>query len=418
MFSANIILGLIGHVDAAASVRWQGKVTLEYSKRIACGETGVSGVSHVPDAPPSASSHLGQSFMPVNRRKRRAQPGHTEHTSSSEPHADAELFLVPFRNLDSDGGFDGDGTSQTSSSVPRRSGSLSSFTSLPSTASGADTGLQADSQTSLQLAQLQLVPTPLRSTLFDSCDSRHRNSVRRACSQVFRDNHPGCAAQEMHPQFLADRLHKVEQQRDDAKREVKRLKRQNAALQKQVAQAHATHLTDNAAAALEVSRRGTHRLSQRGAIALGIRKSLALTSAIGYPLAALIDISRWTVIRCEVAVAAMLVARARARFINCFFGLCSWLRNLRVLRDLLSRLPQSTLIRLCLMLTLTSSVPKQMRSDRISASDTRCSPVIFLQVSGGSLLTTMPLVHLALLSRSFAETLQTAASGKTQSYQD
>ena len=46
-------------------------------------------------------------------------------------------------------------------------------------------------------------------------------------------------------------------------------------------------------------------------MALGIRKALALTSAIGFPLAALIDVSRWTVTRAEISTWSMLVSRAR-----------------------------------------------------------------------------------------------------------
>ena len=51
------------------------------------------------------------------------------------------------------------------------------------------------------------------------------------------------------------------------------------------------------------------RFTTRGFIALGIRKALAHTSAVAFPLAALVDVSRQTVTRAENATWSMLVAR-------------------------------------------------------------------------------------------------------------
>ncbi|CAE7832163.1 unnamed protein product [Symbiodinium sp. CCMP2592] len=54
------------------------------------------------------------------------------------------------------------------------------------------------------------------------------------------------------------------------------------------------------------------RFSSKGYVALGIRKSLSVTSAVGFPLAALVDVSRQTVTRSETAVWAMLTTRSAA----------------------------------------------------------------------------------------------------------
>ena len=69
---------------------------------------------------------------------------------------------------------------------------------------------------------------------------------------------------------------------------------------------------DDDDSALDVKRLGLVRLSVRGTIALGLRKSLALTSAAGFPLCSLLDVSRFTVVKAEIACWAGMVARVRA----------------------------------------------------------------------------------------------------------
>ena len=57
--------------------------------------------------------------------------------------------------------------------------------------------------------------------------------------------------------------------------------------------------------------RGTERkLSWRGSISLGLRKAMATASATSFPHASLLDISRNTVVRCEVLVDAYLLSRS------------------------------------------------------------------------------------------------------------
>ncbi len=145
-----------------------------------------------------------------------------------------------------------------------------------------------------------------------SNDSRHRNAVKRLFSNALLDsqnaivqgedsNGPPC-------RLMIARLEKVEEQRDMLKSENRRLKREKAALLKKLEDAEKKN---QVATSLQVSRIKI-KLTMRGFVALGIRKALALTSAIGFPLAALVDTSRWTVTRAEIATWAMLVARSRA----------------------------------------------------------------------------------------------------------
>lgn len=66
---------------------------------------------------------------------------------------------------------------------------------------------------------------------------------------------------------------------------------------------------DDAALAVE---KHDVKLTARGSIALGVRKSLSLTSALGFPIASLVDTSRQTVTRCEIMVWALMCCRPRA----------------------------------------------------------------------------------------------------------
>ena len=81
---------------------------------------------------------------------------------------------------------------------------------------------------------------------------------------------------------------------------------------------------------LDVVRHRGRRLTSKGSLVLGLRKSLALVSASAFPLASLLETSRWTVVRCEVATWAHAMARSRC-YHQCLYML---LRSLRVWCDL------------------------------------------------------------------------------------
>ena len=68
---------------------------------------------------------------------------------------------------------------------------------------------------------------------------------------------------------------------------------------------------------LEITK-GKVRLTKRGFVNMGIRKALALTSAVGFPLVTLTETSRQTVARSEAAVWSMLVIRTGV-WHNCVF---------------------------------------------------------------------------------------------------
>ena len=62
---------------------------------------------------------------------------------------------------------------------------------------------------------------------------------------------------------------------------------------------------------LEVNRQG-RRLTWRTSIIIGLRKLMCIVSANAFPLASLINISRWTVTRCEVLAWALILGRIRS----------------------------------------------------------------------------------------------------------
>ena len=61
---------------------------------------------------------------------------------------------------------------------------------------------------------------------------------------------------------------------------------------------------------LDVEKRKT-KLTFRGYIALGCRKAMSVVSAQSFPLAGLVDVSRWSVTRSEVLIWAVCMARTR-----------------------------------------------------------------------------------------------------------
>ena len=86
---------------------------------------------------------------------------------------------------------------------------------------------------------------------------------------------------------------------------------------------------EQSASALDIVRHKGHRLTWKGFVAIGLRKSICLVSASSFPLASLVESSRWTVTRCEVMVWAHVLARHRC-FHDYAFALrrclAQWLR--------------------------------------------------------------------------------------------
>ena len=118
-----------------------------------------------------------------------------------------------------------------------------------------------------------------------------------------------------HRSILIRRIEQLTERCSTYQSTVKKLRRENKALQrrnlalKERPPANSLALCSLDDQALEISKKKV-RLTKRGFIAMGVRKALALTSAVSFPLAALVDTSRQTVARAENAVWSMLVARS------------------------------------------------------------------------------------------------------------
>ena len=78
--------------------------------------------------------------------------------------------------------------------------------------------------------------------------------------------------------------------------------------------------------ALDIVRHKGRRLTWRGSVAVGLRKAICVVSASSFPLASLIETSRWTVTRCEIMVWAHILARHRS-FHEYAFALLRFLKQ-------------------------------------------------------------------------------------------
>ena len=136
----------------------------------------------------------------------------------------------------------------------------------------------------------------------DSLSSRDQSHVvRRMCAADMAKGHPT---------FALAKLDKTTAELDESRKENKALKRKCKYLEQQVERLQQELSQKHTA--LEIRKINNNvRLSTQGTIALGIRKAISLTSSVGFPLAALVDCSRLTVVRAEVAVWSSLVGRSR-----------------------------------------------------------------------------------------------------------
>ena len=123
-----------------------------------------------------------------------------------------------------------------------------------------------------------------------------------------------------HRSFLINKINDLQGKLAEAKSELGKSRRsqkqavkQQNKLQIKLANASTVRVTDEAALTLaKTTRRDGEtgaRFTARGFLSLGIRKALAVTSAVAFPLAALCDVSRQTVTRSENLTWSVLVAR-------------------------------------------------------------------------------------------------------------
>ena len=121
-----------------------------------------------------------------------------------------------------------------------------------------------------------------------------------------------------HRSFLVKRIYDLEHKLEHCKSELAKSKRSYKATNKQCGQlmvklSSEKPVTDEAALTIQkkVKPDGQtgSRCTVRGFLALGIRKSMAVTSALGFPMSALVDVSRQTVTRAETTIWSVLIAR-------------------------------------------------------------------------------------------------------------
>jgi hypothetical protein len=89
-------------------------------------------------------------------------------------------------------------------------------------------------------------------------------------------------------------------------------------------------------------KKGDHRLTMRGVHAMGVRMSLSSTSASAMPKAGMIDVSRYTISRCEVATGSAMFARARL-FHDIIWAFLSK-KNYRMKRERASKQSKTTIV--------------------------------------------------------------------------
>ena len=147
-----------------------------------------------------------------------------------------------------------------------------------------------------------------------SSDSQNNSRRSRVTWQDCQSSMDTC-----HRAFLVSRIHDLERKLVKTKTELAKEKRISRTLQKKadnwqlkIHDDRETQKLDQETLAISRINENGVRFSIRGFLAMGIRKALALTSALGFPMAALVDVSRQTVTRSEVSVWTLLVARTGA----------------------------------------------------------------------------------------------------------
>ena len=104
-----------------------------------------------------------------------------------------------------------------------------------------------------------------------------------------------------------------EESMTEARKKLKRKAQQVRRLERQVVSKknEIQDMLHGSAQSLEIVRTG-RRLTWRTSVILGLRKLMCIISANAFPLASLVDVSRWTVTRCEIMAWAVLLGRTRA----------------------------------------------------------------------------------------------------------
>ena len=251
----------------AAKQRWSAAVRMEYQNRTKDASTGVlliretRDVAQQPKADPKPLlPHMGSFLEPEPDHESQSSPGGVVFSPAEDPQAKRHCGLL-------------------------RSSSMISVTTVATEVASASASPSVFSSSHVDPVQLANIPTP--QGMWSHC----------------RKDLQSC-----HKNFLIHLVEKGDAKISELKGTIRTLNKQLArlnasktSLELQLQQSN-TDEDNQIDTALDVSPIGVVKLSSRGTIALGLRKSLALTSAAGFPLASLVDVSRYTVVKAEVCM--------------------------------------------------------------------------------------------------------------------
>jgi len=190
---------------------------------------------------------------------------------------------------------------------PRRMNSNVSDSESSQTPGTCASSSSASSMSNVEETQLQLTVIDSQSQSTEIRLPTQRRGIR--WGKVTEEDLNSC-----HKAVLIKRIFSLQGKCDEYQKQLKKMKR---AHKYQLVKSNKRNdvemckLDDDDDRALQIST-GKVRLTKTGFVALGIRKALALSSAVAFPLAILFDVSRQTVCRAETSVWAMLVMRSAA----------------------------------------------------------------------------------------------------------
>ncbi len=180
----------------------------------------------------------------------------------------------------------------------------------PSTVGGADHGTGHPLEAMMQRLDEQQVPMAINSKRFIALKTLTYQDVNHQKDFLSHMDHPELAA------YCFSQLECIRVTDESlvlARKALKTKSQQIRRLQGQIAKRtdELNMVVHGQSSSLEVVRTG-RRLTWKTSMTLGLRKLMSIVSASAFPLTTLIDISRWTIIRCEINTWATLVGRTRA----------------------------------------------------------------------------------------------------------
>ena len=189
-----------------------------------------------------------------------------------------------------------------------------SCASSRATSVGSDTQSHTD-ETAVDNPSIEACVSLRRVGSFESSQGSSASSVPSGTRVSWQDCRG--SLETCHRNFLVNRIHDLEGKLQRCKTELAKSKRSHKASnnhcnQLMLKMSGKNSITDESALSIRKNIRPNGeagRFTVRGYLAMGIRKSPAITSALGFPMSALVDVSRQTVTRAEITIWSVLVAR-------------------------------------------------------------------------------------------------------------